>query len=286
MNKAYLALITGLLLIGLSPILIKSANAPGIVTSFYRLAIGTVVLTIPFLWSVSRRKLKMSARGITYAVLGGICFSLDMAFWTTGIVATNATIPTLTGNLAPVWVGIGAMLFFKERQRIGFWIGLILTFSGVTSLAISDIIEATGMMKGIFLGLLAGVFYALYQLITQPGRKHLDTLAYLFISSLSCSVFLAAYAFFLGYSFTGYDQTTWVLFIIMGISMQAGAWFLINYSQGFIPASVVSPTLLLQPVLTAIIAMSFLNEPFTLGQIIAGIVVVAGVYLVYFSRLK
>ncbi len=50
---AYLALTAGLLAIGFSAIFIRRAEAPGTVASFYRMSIGLLVLSLPFL---SRRR--------------------------------------------------------------------------------------------------------------------------------------------------------------------------------------------------------------------------------------
>jgi drug/metabolite transporter (DMT)-like permease len=275
-------MITGVILIGVSPILIKMADAPGIVSSFYRMAIGAIVLAVPF--AVNRRKKRsgFSVKGAWFAILGGICFALDMAMWSTGIVASNATLPTIVANLAPIWVGLGAMLFFKEKQRPVFWAGLAIALVGMSLLVSDDLFKSnTIILKGIFLGLSAGIFYAFYQLLTQAGRRSLDTISYLFISTLSASVILGTLILVLGHKFTGYSDRTWLIFATIGIGIQAGAWFLLNYALGYIPASVVSPSLLLQPVLTGVIAVSFLNEKLTSWHISGGIVVLTGIYMVH-----
>jgi drug/metabolite transporter (DMT)-like permease len=282
--KAYLALLTGLVLIGFSPVLIKMASAPGIITSFYRLATGSIVLTVPFLINQLKTKQRIPLKGIMFAALAGACFACDMALWTTGIMASNATLPTLTGNMAPLWVGIGAFLIFKEKQKAGFWIGLLMAFGGVTLLILNNYFNPNGLMKGMILGLFAGMFYAGYYLFTQPGRRYMNTISFLYISTLTTTLLLAIYGFAFKLEFTGYETKTWILFLIMGVFMQAGAWFLINYSQGFLPASVVSPTLLGQPVLAAFIAYFIIGEELTQWHIIGGIIVVAGIYLVHFSR--
>jgi hypothetical protein len=55
----YSALFGGLLLIGVSPILIKLADAPGIITTFYRMVIGGIALTPIFLiCTIIKRKRK------------------------------------------------------------------------------------------------------------------------------------------------------------------------------------------------------------------------------------
>jgi drug/metabolite transporter (DMT)-like permease len=58
----------------------------------------------------------------------------------------------------------------------------------------------------------------------------------------------------------------------------------INYAQGHIPAAIVSPTMLAQPLITAILAGLFLNETFTPWHLFGGAMVILGVYLVHRSR--
>ncbi len=287
MTRAYIALVTGIVLIGLSPILIKMADAPGIVTSFYRLGIGAATLALPFIYNIINNKIVFTKRGVSLAFIGGMLFAGDMALWTTGIVSSNATLPTIVANISPLWVGLGAIYIFKERQKLGFWLGVLLAIAGMVLLVSNDIFQSNHIvLKGIFYGLIAGMFYAGYQMITQAGRKSMDTLSYLFISSASSTIFLAAMVQIFGYTFFGYSQKTWVLWLIMGVGLQAGAWFLINFAQGYITASVVSPSLLLQPMITGIIAVSFLGEMLTWWHITGGIIILAGIYIVHFNKRK
>lgn len=284
-NKGvYPSLLSGLMLIGLSPILIKLADAPGIITTFYRMAIGGIALTPFFLISILKNKTKLPKKGILLACLGGLLLGIDMALWTTGIVASNATLPTLVGNLAPLWVGIGAFFLFKEKQNLGFWGGVFISIIGIGLLVAKDLFQPGATLHGIVLGLLAGIFYAGYQLSTQAGRNHLNTISYLYISTIATAITAGILALLLGLDFNGYSSETWTYWLMMGIGIQVGGWFLINYAQGILPASVVSPTLLGQPIITAIIAMSFLGESFTIWHIAGGIVIIIGIYLVHFTR--
>jgi len=285
-KKPYLFLILGAILIAFSPVLIKDTGAPGTITAFYRLLFGTITLIIPFTFSRLKSKEKLQSKGIVIAIFAGLCLAIDMAMWATGIMLSNAAMPTLVGNLAPLWVGIGAFLFFKERQTSKFWIGLLVALIGVTFLMIQDFYQPNGIFKGLILGLFAGMFYAGFMLLTQIGRRYLNTISYLFISSLATTIFLGFFVLIQDFEFVGYSTKAWTLFIVMGVMIQAGAWFLINYAQGYLPASLVSATLLAQPVLAGFIAFIMLGEELTIWQILGGIIVVVGIYTVHFAKQK
>lgn len=283
-RKSYLALILGAILIAFSPVLIKMSGAPGTITMFYRMLFGSAVLLLPFVVSRLKSNGKLSVKGIGLATLAGLMLAIDMAMWATGIMASNAAMPTLVGNLSPLWVGIGAVVIFKERQSKAFWLGLFIALGGVTFLLLRDFYVPSGMFKGLILGLFAGMFYAGFMLLTQKGRELLDTISYLFVSTLATALFLGLFALFQQLPFTGYSTQVWVIFIIKGIALQAGAWFLINYAQGFLPASLVSPTLLAQPVVAGILAYFMLNEVLSFWHILGGIIVVIGIYMVHFGK--
>ena len=285
-KNSYIALFIGALLIAFSPVLIKLAGAPGTITVFYRLLFGTLVLIVPFTLSRKKAKTKITRKGVIIATLAGLSLAIDMAFWATGIMASNAAMPTLVGNLAPLWVGIGAYFIYKERQGRNFWLGLLMALFGVSFLIIHDLYFPTGIFKGLIFGLLAGIFYAGFMLFSQKGRTILDTISYLFLSTLSATVFLGIFAAVQDLPFTGYSNETWIIFIIKGVALQAGAWFLINYAQGFLPASLVSATLLAQPVIAAVIAFFMLGELLTVWNILGGTVVVIGIYMVHLKKKK
>lgn len=245
---------------------------------------GTLVLLVPFVVSLKKRKDKLSKKGIVIAIVAGLMLAIDMAMWATGIMASNAAMPTLVGNLSPLWVGIGAVIIFKERQTKGFWLGLFVALAGVTFLMLRDFYVPSGIFEGLVLGLFAGMFYAGFMLLTQKGRGVLDTISYLFISTVATALFLGLFVLVMHIPFSGYSTQVWIIFIIKGVGLQAGAWFLINFAQGHLPASLVSPTLLSQPVVAGILAYFVLGEMLGIWHIVGGIVVVVGIYLVHFFK--
>jgi len=281
---AYGALVIGILVIGFSAIFVRLANAPGVVSAFYRMSIGSFAMTLPFVWQIKRSKEKLPVRGVWLAVGGGIFFGLDLTAWTTGIMLSNATIPTLMANTAPLWVGLGALLIFRERQTTGFWLGLILALCGTVIVLGKDLLHATSFSMGAMLGLLAAFMFGAFYLFSQRARMVLSTLVYFWISTTSSAIVLFIAILIFGHEFTGYDAPTYWIFIAMGIVVQALGWMVINYAQGHLPASVIAPTLLGQPIITALFAMPILGETFTVWHVTGGALVILGVYLVHRSR--
>jgi drug/metabolite transporter (DMT)-like permease len=282
-GRAYLALATGALTLGFSAIFVSLADAPGAVSAFYRMSIATLILAWPFLRAV-RAKGRISRKGVRLAVWAGIFFAADLAAWMTGVGLSGATNPTLLANTAPLWVGLGAMLVFREKLNLSFWVGLALALGGATLILGLDLARAANFGLGSLYGLLAGFFYGIYFLFIQRTRENLDSLSSIWITGFTSTVILLALVFILGQPLSGYSSLTYANFLGMGVVTQVIGYLAITYSLGHLPASLVSPTLLVQPVLTALLAGPLLGEAITSVQVGGGLVVLTGVFLVHRSR--
>lgn len=281
--RSYLALGAGVLFTGVSAVVIKMANAPGVVTTFYRMGIGALVLLIPFMLYWRKNRL-LAPRGVLFAVLSGICFGIDLALWSTAIMDTDTTLPTLAANLAPVWTGLGAMWLFKEHPRRGFWMGLVISLVGIVVMIAPDLHGNTIVLRSILFGLMAGMLYGIYYLTAQEGRTKMETLPFLFISTFTSSIVLLAATFITGNALTGYPAHTWWVFIFNGVVVHVVGWWLINFAQGYLRATVVAPTLLGQPIVTVIVAWLVLDERHTWWHFAGGVIVIGGIYLVHWAR--
>jgi drug/metabolite transporter (DMT)-like permease len=280
---AYLALAVGIVSVSFSAILVRWANAPGTVASFYRMAVAAVLMAWPFYRRVSARR-SLPRLGVRVAMLGGVFFAADLAFWASGVVLSGATNPTLLANTAPLWVGLGSLIFFGDRFGVKFWIGLILAMSGAMLILGQDSLRAATFGLGTLFGLIAAIFYGSYFLITQHGRESLDSLTYFWLTALSASLGLLAISLVLRQPLTGYSVLTYLNFLILGVVVQVLGWLTINYAQGYLPAAIVAPTMLAQPVMTALLAGPLLGENLSLWQILGGVAVLTGVYAVHRSQ--
>ncbi|MFO7942697.1 MAG: DMT family transporter [Anaerolineales bacterium] len=282
----YLGLGIGVLSLGFSAIFVRLASAPGPVVNAYRMGIATLLLGLPFARNVRSAGKGELRAGIKYAVLGGIFFAVDLMLWSTGVVLSGATNPTLMANTAPLWVGLGASLFLGEKRGKGFWTGVAVALIGSVLILGQDALQSADFGLGTFLGLVGSFFYGGYFIFSQKGRSHLNSVVYFWVVVATATVVLLLFTWIFNYPLTGYTQSTYLNFLALGIIVQVVGWFAINFAQGYLPAAVVSPTLLGQPVVTALVSGSLLGERLSVVQGVAGVIVLGGVYMVHNSRFE
>jgi drug/metabolite transporter (DMT)-like permease len=275
----YAALGIGILSLSLSAMFIRWATAPGPITGFYRIFFAVILLAPFFLWR-SAKKCAVNSKNIIFPILGGIASGCDLGLWSTSLSYTTASNATLIGNTAPLWVALAGLLIFRERLQRDFWIGLILTMSGAVLIMGSDFILHPRFGLGDLMALGTSCFYAGYFLATERGRKFLDPLTYTWLMGLSAAITLFIINLLLKNAFTGYSTSTWLIFLSSAIVSQVIGYLSMTYALGHLPASIVSPTMIGQPVLTTLLAIPLLGEiPFPI-QIVGGIIALTGIYLV------
>ena len=86
-------------------------------------------------------------RQLAVAALAGVFFAGDMALWSTGVMLAGVASPTLLANTAPMWVGLGAVVFFREQPPALFWAGLVLAFAGTLSILGPDVLLNARLLR-------------------------------------------------------------------------------------------------------------------------------------------
>ena len=144
-------------------------------------------------------------KGSRWGVLGGLSFGLNLGLLNSALLLTSAATATLLDNTAPIWVGIGAMIFFGERLRWRYWAGLGLALTGAAVVTGFNPTAGFRLNPGDALALTGAIFYAAYLLVTRRGRTQLDTLSYLWLVAATAAVALFIASLALGLPLTGYS---------------------------------------------------------------------------------
>lgn len=281
----YLALGIGILSLGFSALFVRWGKAPGPVMAFYRISLSTLILAPFFLREQSRGR-SISRALLVFPLLGGLFTALDHGVWNTAVSLTSAANATLLGNTAPLWVALFAWLVWHERLRAGFWAGLALTMLGAAAVLGTDYLRNPSLGFGDVLALLSGLFYAGYFLVTQRGRNFFYTLTYIWLVGLTSALLLLAFILVFRLPLSGYPPQSYLAFLGAALISQTCGYLAVGYALGHLPASLVAPTMIGQPVVTAVLAFYLLGEPLQLSQWLGGLAVLAGIYLVHSSRVS
>lgn len=276
---AYLALGAGVLALSFSAMFVRWANAPGPITAFYRLFFS-IFLLLPFLVPRIRNSSEVRSRSILFPILAGVFTACDLALWTSSLSYTTAANATLLGNTAPLWVALGTWLILKQKLTRAFWRGLTITLIGAALIMGTDFILHPRFGVGDVMATLTGFFYGGYYLITEKSRAHFDSVTHIWFVGIGASLALFIINSILQNPFTGYDRSTWLVFLSSAVVSQLIGYMALAYALGHLPASIVAPTMVLQPVVTAILAIPFLGEIPTIWQGIGGAIALVGIYVV------
>lgn len=282
MKKARIALAIGVLCISIFPILVKLNLTPGVISAFYRMAIAAALI-LPYV--IFTKKFKLPSRKMLgLAILCGIIFGSDVAVWNVAIQHSTATQATLLTNLSPVWVGIGAFFFLKDRPTKNFWIGTIVAILGMVLLVGIDTFINLDFDQAFFFAILSGMLYSVYMLVSKNILTEVDVISFMTISVVSSSIFLGIFSFLIGEPFTGFSNMGWFVLVIQGIVCQLLAWLLISYATQNMRATRVSVSLLGQAVLSSLLAWVFLDEAISLQMVIGGFILLFGIRITFYQK--
>ena len=270
-------------MLSMTAILVRWADAPGTITAAFRLGIAALVLT-PLALKEKKTSTPGQKNGWGLLILAGLFVALDHASLNTAVGLTRIANATLLNNLSPLWVALFVLLFWRESLNRWFWLGLILAFAGAGLILSVDLIIHPQLGTGDILAFLSSFFYAGFFLVTQVARRTGSLLRYSWSIYIVSAILLLGLNLTLGIPFFAYPLKTFLVFIAIGIFCQAIGVTSIAYALGHLPASIVSPTMVAQIVLTSLMAIPLTGERLTLFQVLGGVIVIGGIILVNVSR--
>ena len=276
---AYVALGVGIFSLSFSAMFVRWANAPGPVTAFYRLFFS-IFLLLPFFLPRLRKNRSVKSWSIIFPLLAGVFTACDLGLWTASLSYTTAANATLLGNTAPLWVALGTWYILKQRLTSGFWQGLAITLLGAALIMGTDFILHPRFGVGDAMAVFTGFFYGGYFLFTERSRTRFDPIIHIWLVGVGASLSLFIVNTILQYPLTGYPTHTWLVFLSTAVVSQLIGYMSLAYALGHLPASVVSPTMILQPIITTLLAIPLLGEIPSIWQGIGGAIALIGIYVV------
>ncbi len=276
-RAAFFALLIGAVAIGGSPIFVRLSEVGPMATGFWRVALALLPFLLIARAASDADPRPAGVRDHLLLLLPGVFLAGDLAFWHLSLHMTSVANATLFANVAPVFVTLGSWLFFRTRITPVFLAGLALALVGVVTIMGGPLAVGTGHLAGDVTALVAAAFYACYMLSLGRLRARFSTQRIMLWTTLSASLCMLPPTLVAEADIVPATAYGWAMVLGLALVSHVGGQGLIAYALAYLPAAFSSLTLLLQPVVAALLAWLLLGESLGAPQAAGGAIVLLGI---------
>ena len=276
-----LALGVAVVAISTSAILIRWSTAPPVVAAFYRVLLTTGLLAPVMLGRHADTLGDLSGRHLLAAGVTGLALAAHFATWFESLSWTSVAASVTLVQSQPVFVVAGAWLLLNERVTGRTVLGVVVAIAGIVVMSLGDFLGGTAVgprpLYGNALALVGAVMAAGYVLAGRSLRQRLPLLPYVTVVYGVAALALLVVVVGQGLPLTGYESREWLLFLGMAVGPGILGHTLVNWSLAHVESSLVSVTLLGEPLGSALLALLLLSEVPSVWTVAGGAVVLAGI---------
>jgi drug/metabolite transporter (DMT)-like permease len=276
MNPAFLALLGGAVVSGLTPLVVRWIEIDPAAAGFWR-----IVLMLPMLWLWGMRDNRtprptMTARDRWLLIVGGAAYGADIAVWFWSIELTSAANAQLFAYCYPLWVALAGTLFLNQHLARMGWAAIALGLVGAAFVIAgggSGLSFADGSkLMGDGFAIMAGLLYSVTMLAQGTARSRVGTRRVLLWTTFAASAVLLPSGFVSGRDVFPTTLEQWSVMALLGL-MTFAAQGLVVYALGRLPVNLAGVAGSLSVVVAAIGGWAALDEGLE-GLQIAGVAIV------------
>ncbi|WP_423745408.1 DMT family transporter (plasmid) [Haladaptatus sp. SPP-AMP-3] len=285
------ALAVAIVAVSTSAILIELSNAPSIVKALYR-SLFTTLLLAPFAVTRYRDDLRtFSPRDLLIAVVTGCALAGHFIAWFESLDWTTVAASVTLVQSQPLFVAFGAWALLDERVTRKTMVGILVALLGMVAMSFGDFLSPATVagqrpLYGNGLAVVGAIAAAGYVLAGRSLRQRVSLIPYVTVVYGVSTVVLFGAALTSGaqVSLAAYRPTEWVLFLGMAVGPGIFGHTVINWALKYVESSVVSVTLLGEPVGSTVLALVILGQVPGVATMVGGAVVLGGIYVASTGR--
>lgn len=295
-NRGYLIALLSAAILSTTGILIRyltlNFHLPALILAFWRDVIMAITLVV-ILGLFKPALLHLSKKFIPFVLIYGFVVAVFNSMWTLSVAINGAAVATVMVYCSAAFTALLGWWLLKEK--LGVWKLIAVALSLVGCLLVSDALQASAWQAnflGIFTGILAGLFYAIYSLFGRSAsQKGMNTWTTLLYSFGVASVFLLVFNL-LPLDIPGAAGQVsnllwqdlgllgWLLLFFLSAGPTLLGFGTYNLSLNYLPSSVANLIATSEPVFTTITAFFVFGEILKPIQMVGGLLLVGGVVLI------
>ncbi len=239
----------------LSSTLVKSAESPGVLVAFWRLAVVSVVWNV-YLRLTGRR---VTLRHVRQAFIPGVFFGVNLATFFVGATNNSVANAALIGSLSPfLIVPIGARLFneYNDPRALVF---ALLAFGGAAIVLLNAPPNGDASVRGNVFGLVAMLLWVGYVVSTRHFRRDMDVATFMATISPIAAVAVLPLAVANGDVFE-MSARGWAYTLVLTFLTGVAAHGLLVFAQRTIQIGTIGIAQVAQPALAVVWSFLLLGE--------------------------
>ncbi|RLM59249.1 DMT family transporter [Halobellus sp. Atlit-31R] len=269
-------------------ILVRASTAPSAVAAFYRVLFTTLPLVPLAVWRYRSAFARIGPRDLLFATLSGLALAVHFATWFESLSWTSIAASVTLVQSQPLFVAVGAWLLLEERlsgRAVG---GVLVAVAGMATMSLGDFLGGTAVgprpLFGNALAVLGALTAAAYVLAGRSLRQRVPLVPYVVIVYGVCTAALFGVVVAQDAPLFDYPAREWLLFVGLALGPGLLGHTLINWALAHLESSVVSVSLLGEPVGATILALAVFSEFPTPFTVLGGAVVLIGIALTASGR--
>lgn len=273
-------IVIALIAVSFAAILIKLSDSHPLSIAAWRLLIADVILLPFFIWMFTKDRFRIGRKRFFQLGLVGLALALHFGMWIWSFQMTKVASSVVLVTTHPLFVAAISVGFFREKLNKMAVAGLVLALFGSFVLIAGDLTISKETLIGNLLALGGAIMAGIYILAGSRFRKKISLPSYAFIVYLWAALFLLIAILIGGIEFLVEAPREYLIFLGLAVGPMLAGHTIYNWALKFISPTLVSVSLLGEPVGSTILAILLLNEAPGSGAIIGGPIVLIGIYLV------
>ncbi len=263
----YIVLAIAVVNVSAASILVRLSNVHGYVAASWRLLIGSILTLFIYLYLKRRFRLEspINFKHVFYMALSGVSLALHFTLWMESLrhLAVGASVTIV--DAYPALLAIIGTTIFKERYSWREYIGIIITFIGISSLTFESFTNGYSPpggdpILGSIYALLGMFAVSIYFSIGKAIRASYDTISYTLVVYTVAAITSILMTIYEGIPLLGYPLESYLYLLLLGIVPMVGGHTLLNYLLSRMKLAAVTVPVITEPIVSSILAYILFGE--------------------------
>lgn len=282
-RSVYVFLVVGLIAASQSGNIIRLGQAHPVAITAWRLLFATLLLA-PLAARQYRLLGQLCRRDLILLGVAGAALATHFFAWIAAVQLSTVANAAVFFSVNPVLIALAGYFIFGERVGARLLLSIGLGLAGVVIIGWGDLRVRPEYLAGDLLSVLCAVLFAVYFLVARHVRPRLPSRVYVVVVYGTACVVSFATLFALRLPVTGYNNQTWLCFVLMALVPTMVGHSSLNHAVRYISASRISVATLSEPVLAGLVAFYAWSEPVSAQTAVGYVLICLSVVVLVLDR--